>query len=71
MKTISKYNDRRGRLLVIKETPTGNLVGEVFNDGNEKRRKADMRATFYVSDREATEFRVCEYFGFDIKNKTV
>ena len=59
------FKDDRGRLLVIWKTPKDNLVGEVFNNGIEKRGKWDMRATFYVEDKDATEYRVCEYFGFD------
>ena len=53
-----------GALLVLWKTPKGNLVGEVFNNGVEKRGKWDMRATF----NDATEYRVCEYFGFDSSN---
>ena len=65
MVKISMFKDDRGRLLVIWKTPKDNLVGEVFNNGIEKRGKWDMRATFYVEDKDATEYRVCEYFGFD------
>lgn len=53
-----------GALLVIWRTPKETLVGEVFNNGIEKRGKWDMRATFTVADCEATEYRVREYFGF-------
>ena len=53
-----------GALLVIWKTPKENLVGEVYNNGVEKRGKWDMRATFYVADCDATEHRVREYFGF-------
>lgn len=64
MVKISMYKDEQGRLLVIWRTRNENLVGEVFNDGVEKRGKWDMRATFYTKDGDATEYRVCEYFGF-------
>lgn len=53
-------------LLVIWKTPKGNLIGEVFDNGIEKRGKWDMRATF--SDRSATTYRVREYFGFTSSN---
>ena len=43
---ISMYKNDKGSLLVIKKTTNGNLIGEVFNDGIEKRGKRDMRATF-------------------------
>ena len=64
MVKISMYKKENGALLVIWQTRKGNLVGEVFNNGIEKRGKWDMRATFYVEDKDATEYRVCEYFGF-------
>ena len=69
MKKISMYKDDGGRLLVIFETLKGNLIGEVFNDGVEKKGKNgkwDMRATFNVEDGDANEYRVCEYFGFNV-----
>jgi len=53
-----------GALLVIWKTPKENLVGEVYNNGVEKRGKWDMRTTFYVADGDATEHRVREHFGF-------
>ena len=56
------------RNMVIKKTTNGNLIGEVFNDGIEKRGKWDMRATFYEKDGDATEHRVCEYFNFPCAN---
>ena len=66
MVKISMYkNDSDGSLLVIHETSKGNLVGEVFSNGHEKRGMWDKRATFYEEDGDATEHRVCEYFGFD------
>ena len=68
MTKISMFKKDDGALLVIWKTSKGNLVGEVFNDGVEKRGKWDMRATFYVADGDATEFRVCEYFGFNSNN---
>ena len=65
MVKISIFKQDDGALLVIRKTTKGNLVGEVYNDGVEKRGKWSMRATFYVKDNDATEYRVCEYFGFD------
>ena len=35
MVKISMYKNNKGGLLVIKKTTSGNLVGEVFNDGVE------------------------------------
>lgn len=65
---ISMYKNDKGSLLVIKKTTKGNLIGEVFNNGIEKRGKWDMRATFYEKDGDATEHRVCEYFNFPCAN---
>ena len=62
------YKKDDGALLVIWKTPKGNLVGEVFNNGVEKHGKWDERATFYVRDNDATEYRVKEYFGFSTSN---
>ena len=59
---IAKYKNDKGALLVIKQTRNGNLIGEVFSNGIEKRGKWDMRATF--EGKEATQHRVREYFGF-------
>ena len=64
MTKISMFKKDDGALLVIWKTSKGNLVGEVFNDGVEKRGKWDMRATFYAADGDATQHRVREYFGF-------
>jgi hypothetical protein len=64
MVKISMFKKDDGALLVIWKTSKGNLVGEVFNNGIEKRGKWDMRATFYTADGDATEYRVREYFGF-------
>lgn len=69
MVKISMFKKTNGALLVIWQTPKGNLIGEVYQDGVEKRGKNgrwDMRAVF--SDSDATEHRVCEYFGFDSTN---
>lgn len=66
MVKISMYKKDNGALLVIWQTPKENLVGEVFFNGVEKRGKWDMRATF--EGRDATEYRVCEYFGFPFGN---
>lgn len=66
MVKISMYKNDNGALLVIWQTPNKNLIGEVYNDGVEKRGKNgkwDNRATF--EGKDATDFRVCEYFGFD------
>ena len=68
MTKIAMYKDEQGRLLVVWKTKNENLVGEVFSNGIEKRGKSDMRATFYVKDGDATEFRVCEYFNFPSHN---
>ena len=62
MVKISMFKKDDGALLVIWKTPKENLVGEVFNNGVEKRGKWDMRATF--EGKEATQHRVREYFGF-------
>ena len=64
MTKIAMYKDDAGRLLVIWSTKKANLIGEVFNNGVEKRGKWDMRATFNVADGDATQHRVREYFGF-------
>lgn len=63
MRTIDKHIDKEGRLLVISETTNGNLVGEVFNNGKRIVGKHDMRAKFTVGAKEATRYRVMEYFG--------
>lgn len=68
MVKVSTFKKDDGALLVIWKTLKENLVGEVFLDGVEKRGKNgswDMRATFKVEDGDASEYRVCEYFGFD------
>lgn len=65
MVKISMFKDNKGRLLVIWQTAKGNLIGEVYNNGVEKRGKWNMRATFRVEDKDASEHRVCEYFGFN------
>ena len=62
MVKISMFKNDNGALLVIKQNPKGSLVGEVYNNGIEKRGKWDNRATF--EHKDATEYRVCEYFGF-------
>lgn len=66
MVKVALYKKENGAMLVIWRTPKGNLIGEVYNDGVERRGKNgkwDMRATF--EGKDATEYRVCEYFGFD------
>lgn len=67
MVKVSMYKNANGALLIIWQTLKLNLIGEVYLDGGEKRGKNgkwDMRATF--EDCDATEYRVCEYFGFDV-----
>lgn len=68
MKVVSKFKDGKGRLLVILETPNGHLVGEVYADGKYKRGKWDNRASFYTYDKDASEYRVREYFGFSTED---
>ncbi len=63
MVKIAIYKKDNGALLVIWQTRNNNLVGEVYQNGEYHRNKWDMRATFYEDD--ATEYRVCEYFGFN------
>ena len=73
---IAMYKDKQGRLLVIKQDINGDLIGEVYVNGVEKRGKWDMgmRALFRVKDKDATLYHVCKYFrhhylcGFDYKN---
>ena len=70
MKKKSSFKDNKGRILLIWETTSRNLVGEVFENGFVQRGKADMRATFYRPDNDATEYRVCQYFGFNSNSST-
>ena len=70
MKKKSSFKDNKGRILLIWETTSGNLVGEVFENGVVQRGNADMRATFYRQDNDATEYRVCQYFGFNSNSST-
>lgn len=70
MKKKSSFKDNKGRILLIWEATSGNLVGEVFENGVIQRGKADMRATFYQQDNDATEYRVCQYFGFNPNSST-
>lgn len=62
MVKISMYKEK-GALLVIWRTPKEKLIGEYFHNGIEKRGRWDERATF--EDKDATEYRVLQYFGFD------
>lgn len=64
MVKISMFKKENGSLLVVKRSTSGYLVGEVYTQGVEKRGKWDMKATFF--GKEATEYRVCEYFNFDV-----
>lgn len=57
--------EENGALLSIWRCVNGDLIGCVFADGKEKRGKWDMKARFRKEDNEATEYRVCEYFGFN------
>lgn len=66
MVKIAIYKHDNGSLLVIWRTPKENLVGEVYSNGIYKRGKWVLRATF--EGRDATEYRVCEYFGFKSNN---
>lgn len=68
MVKISMYKKENGDLLVIKRSVKGNLIGEVYSNGIEKRGNRYMRATFYEKDSDATEYRVCQYFGFKYSN---
>lgn len=61
---ISMFKKDDGSLLVIWRNARENLIGEVYSNGIEKRGKWDMRAVFSAKDGDATEHRVCEYFGF-------
>lgn len=65
---ISMYKKDNGALLVIWKCLNDDLIGEVYNNGIEKRGKWNMRARFSVKHNEATEHRVCEYFGFHSAN---
>lgn len=58
------YKKDDGALLVIWETIKGNLIGEVYSNGIERRGYWDNRATFKVTDGDADIYRVREYFGF-------
>ena len=66
MVKISEYKKGNGEVLVVKRVSSGSLVGELFANGTENHGKWDMRATF--NGREATEYRVCEYFGFKLSD---
>ena len=65
MKIISKNFNAKGNLLVILRTKNGKLIGEFYERGY-KRGEWDMRATF--EGKDATEYRVKEYFGFNELN---
>lgn len=68
MVKISMYKNEDGDLLVIKRSVKGNLIGEVYTNGIEKFENRYMRETFYEKDGDATEYRVCQYFGFNYSN---
>ena len=65
VKYLMYKNKTTGALLVIWECKCGDLIGEVYNNGVEKRGKWDRRARFYVRDKDAAVYRVLEYLGFD------
>ena len=62
------FKKDNGALLVIWKCLNDDLIGEVYNNGIEKRGNWNMRARFSVHHNEATEYRVCEYFGFPFGN---
>jgi len=68
MVKIAMYKHDNGSLLVIWRTRNENLIGELYYGGEYHRGKWDSRATFYTKDCDATEYRVCEYFGFSTSN---
>lgn len=65
MTKISIYKEGDDYLVIYK-TKNENLIGEVYIGGLKKRGQWDMRATFNTEDGDATEYRVCSYFGFDM-----
>lgn len=65
IKTLMYKNKTTGALLVIWECKGGDLIGEVYSNGVEKRGKWDRRARFHVVHGDAQPYRVLEYFGFD------
>ena len=65
IKTLMYKNKSTGALLVIWECKSGDLIGEVYDNGVEKRGKWNSRARFRVEDKDAQPYRVLEYFGFD------
>ena len=62
------YKKENGALLVIWRTRNENLIGELYRGGEYHRGKWDSRATFDAKDGDATEYSVCEYFGFNSSN---
>ena len=68
MVKIAIYKRDDGALLSIFKCVNGDLIGEVYNNGVEKKGKWDMRARFRVKDNDAYEYRVCEYFNFKVEN---
>ena len=62
MVKIAIYKHDNGSLLVIWRTRNENLIGELY------RGKWDSRATFNANEGDATEYRVCKYFGFNSNN---
>jgi hypothetical protein len=64
-KSLMYKNKSTGALLVIWKCKSGNLIGEIYDNGVEKRGKWDRRARFRVVHGDAQPYRVLEYFGFD------
>ena len=62
MKTIAKYNSLN-KTLIIRENSKGEYIGELYEKNNVKRGQWIGRATF--EGKDATEYRVMEYFNFD------
>lgn len=58
-----KNNNEPKKMLVVWKTIKGNLIGELYDNGVEKRGEWVSRATF--EGRDAQMSRVLEYFNFD------
>ena len=65
MVKIEMYKNDEGGLLVIWKCRNNDLIGEVFNNGVEKRGMWDKKAKFLVKNDEARTHQVCKHFGFD------
>lgn len=62
MKTIGKYSSK-DNTLIIRENSKGEYIGELYENDNVKRGQWISRATF--EGKDATTYRVMEYFNFD------